>query len=237
MTTALPKGWEEQILTRLGAPITPATVYDLDVWQRQEGGSTNDPDSYNPFNTTVKGPGSFGTNSVGVQAFPNWTEGLNATVQTIEQQNMAGILAALKGNDNPAPFEAAVSASPWGTHFHGVVQPPSSSSGVSALLNNPSLSTAGNTAGAAVTAVGSAAGNAFVSGIESLISNGTVMKGTLIVVGIIIAIIGLKQLFNGNASANPASTATQGAEDVKVSISKAKTDVQHGADATAAVAA
>lgn len=119
MTTALPTGWEADVLSGIGAPVTPTTVANLDLWQQTEGGSTANPDAYNPFNTTLPEPGSVGTNSVNVQAFPSWPSGLAATESTLLQPNMAGIVGALQADAPTAQFEAAVNASPWGTHFSG----------------------------------------------------------------------------------------------------------------------
>jgi hypothetical protein len=113
--TPLPQGWESQILQALGAPVNPQTIGDLDLWQRYEGGSTLNAASYNPLDTTLREPGSSAMNSVGVQAFPNWQEGLAATVSTLKQNNMAGILRALQSGGGG--FSSAVNASPWGSHL------------------------------------------------------------------------------------------------------------------------
>src|SRR5215472_1754149 len=49
--TTLPTGWKLCVLQGTGAPATVANVADLDGWQVQEGGSTNNTAAYNPFNT------------------------------------------------------------------------------------------------------------------------------------------------------------------------------------------
>jgi hypothetical protein len=131
MTTPLPTGWESDILSALGDPVGEPNISNLDTWQAAEGGSTDNPDSYNPMNTTLDEPGAVSTNSVGVKAYPDWATGLEATVSTIEQANMAPIAAALRANAPTPQFEAAVNASPWGTHFSGA---PSSSTGAAASL-------------------------------------------------------------------------------------------------------
>lgn len=127
MPTPLPSGWETDVLIALGAPVTPNNIHNLDVWQKAEGGSTMNPDSYNPLDTTLPATGSHPTNSVGVQAYPNWQTGLFATVHTLQQRNMAGIVAALKA-DAPLPsFAAAVNSSPWGSHLPSADSSPPSS--------------------------------------------------------------------------------------------------------------
>src|SRR5581483_3273403 len=93
MTTPLPAGWADQLLGSIGAPDTPTNVTLLEDWQTAEGGSTNNPDAFNPFNTTrntdaAGNPlGGTPTNSVGVLSFPTWQAGEAATAATLEQDN------------------------------------------------------------------------------------------------------------------------------------------------------
>lgn len=210
------------MLNALGAPITPNNVASLDVWQRVEGGSTNNPDSYNPFNTTLHGPGSYGTNSVGVQAFPDWATGLHATVATIEQSNMAPILAALKGNVDTPHFEAAVNGSPWGTHFSGA---PVSTGGGGGGFSIPSpgdliggIPTPGEIAGD-ITGLG---GNILADFFKQIITSGIVLRGTLMAVGLVILFIGISQISKGDSTA--AQTVGQGTRQVTVrTVNTAKT--------------
>jgi hypothetical protein len=122
-----------QILAGIGAPVNPTTLGDLAAWQRVEGGWTNDPDMFNPFNTTLPAGGSHGTNSVNVQSYPTFAAGLAATVATILQGNMRAILNALRGGAGLGAFEAAVNGSPWGTVFDqgGILKP-----GATLAINN-----------------------------------------------------------------------------------------------------
>jgi len=132
MPTALPAGWADQLLGSIGAPDTPTNVTLLEDWQTAEGGSTNNPDAFNPFNTTrntdaAGNPlGGTPTNSVGVLSFPTWQAGEAATAATLEQNNMTGILADLQLGAPVATTEAAIAASPWGTtSFPGSPSPSS----------------------------------------------------------------------------------------------------------------
>jgi hypothetical protein len=117
--TALPAGWELCVLQGTGAPATPDNVADLDGWQIQEGGSTNNTAAYNPFNTArttdVSGANVPTVASSGFPAFANWLAGCAATVATLLQPNMATIAAALRaGNVAPsASFLALVDQSQW----------------------------------------------------------------------------------------------------------------------------
>jgi hypothetical protein len=124
--TALPPAWELCVLEGLGAPVTDADVADLDVWQAAEGGSTNNPASFNPYNTRRDTdalgdvvPASMTSN--GFPAFSTWAGGCAATVATIEQANMAPIQAALVGGAlSPPAFLATVNTTPWCAPQNGV---------------------------------------------------------------------------------------------------------------------
>jgi hypothetical protein len=117
--TTLPTGWELCVLQGTGAPATVANVADLDGWQVQEGGSTNNTAAYNPFNTArttdVTGANLPTMASPGFPAFANWLAGCAATVATLLQPNMATITAGLRaGNVAPsAAFLALVDQSQW----------------------------------------------------------------------------------------------------------------------------
>ncbi len=94
-----------------GSSYTPAT------WARAflaAAGVQNDA-RYNPLNTTLPEPGSWAINSVGVQAFPSWHEGLEASVAVLENGLYPAILAALRAGNDAQQAADAVAASPWGT--------------------------------------------------------------------------------------------------------------------------
>jgi hypothetical protein len=117
--TALPPGWELCILQGTSAPLTADNIADLDGWQVEEGGSTNNTAAYNPFNTgrttDVTGAPLPTVASSGFPAFANWLAGCAATVATLLQPNMATIVAGLRAGDvTPSvAFLALVDQSQW----------------------------------------------------------------------------------------------------------------------------
>jgi hypothetical protein len=94
-----------ELIAALGGHPTPATVRALETWQRMEGGSTNNPDTYNFLNTTLRVPGSHGTGNVaGVQAYPDFATGLRATIATLRNGYYDPIIQAIRtGNWTSTP--------------------------------------------------------------------------------------------------------------------------------------
>jgi hypothetical protein len=75
----------KMILTGLRAPITNANMNSLVAWEaHEEPGWSEDSVSHNPLNTTLSMIGAWNLNSVGVKEYPTWTEGIQATVDTIK---------------------------------------------------------------------------------------------------------------------------------------------------------
>ena len=133
-----PPGWEDDILSALGAPESHSNVSFLDDWAAAEHGSgtrswggQNEGGAYNPFDTTLGanaaaqpwstgesvGPPFPGTiyNSVGVMDYADWPVGQQATVQTLKQQNMSPLTSALRsGKDSVSELESAEGQTPWG---------------------------------------------------------------------------------------------------------------------------
>jgi hypothetical protein len=87
------------------------------TWEAAEGGNWNNTAAYNPLNTTMPEPGSAAMNSVGVRAYTSWGQGLRATVDTLNNGNYPGILAALAAGNDAQSVANAVGASPWGTGY------------------------------------------------------------------------------------------------------------------------
>jgi hypothetical protein len=112
------QSWAAALLAALGISPTQQAISNIVAWETQEGGHWNNSATYNPLNTTQHAPGSSvmgGGSSAGVQAYTSWTEGLQATVQTLHNGDYGGILSNLG-----APlgqFKNAVDSSPWGTVF------------------------------------------------------------------------------------------------------------------------
>ena len=110
-----PTSWAQALLGSLGDQASAENVRAVTAWARAEGGHWHNPAAHNPLNTTQRGPGSWPINSVGVQAFPTWNGGLNATVATLQNGRYGGVLAALRAGNCAPCVAAAVGASPWGT--------------------------------------------------------------------------------------------------------------------------
>lgn len=90
-----PSSFATSLLQTLGAPVTPANVGSLVAWQAREGGNWNNTAHYNPLNTTQDAPGATAMNGVGVKAYQNWNQGLQATAATLRNGNYTDILQAL----------------------------------------------------------------------------------------------------------------------------------------------
>lgn len=104
--------WAGQMLRALGMNVIPGAVNALVHWAQMEGGHWNNAATYNPLNTTYREPGSHSINSVGVQAYTSWNQGIAATANTLS--SYSGILAALRVGDY-AGVGSALLRSPWGT--------------------------------------------------------------------------------------------------------------------------
>jgi hypothetical protein len=110
-----PASWAQTLLAALGDGITPENLRAITSWERAEGGHWANAARFNPLNTTQTMPGSRAMNSVGVQAYTSWGQGLTATVTTLRNGRYGSILGALRAGDCAACVAAAVGASPWGT--------------------------------------------------------------------------------------------------------------------------
>ncbi len=119
--TPLPDGWELCILQGVSAPATQANVSDLDEWQAEEGGSTNNTAAYNPFNTartTDVNNGAAARDHLGERLSRSTRGSPGARPQwrpSCSTPNMAAIAAGLRaGNVSPPPaFLAVVDQSQW----------------------------------------------------------------------------------------------------------------------------
>jgi hypothetical protein len=87
----------EDILTAAKLPVTDANVAVITTMARGEG---MDPSTNNWLATTTAAPGSGQFNSVGVQEFPSYQEGVDATARTLLNGNYKGMVALMgKGAD------------------------------------------------------------------------------------------------------------------------------------------
>jgi hypothetical protein len=101
------------ILRGIGAPVTGNTLALIYAWRQTEGGKA----TYNPFNTTLKKPGStlYAKNTHGVQNYATPQDGVDATVTTMLHPRYADIMALLRANADPTTTAKAIIASKWGT--------------------------------------------------------------------------------------------------------------------------
>jgi hypothetical protein len=112
-----PVSFAEELLSRLGLPVTESNVRALVAFQNQEGGHENGA-RFNPLNTMLRTGDSVNFQSKkvgpGVQAYSSWDEGLRATEKTMRQGNMRAIFDSLRASASPADTIAAIAKSPWG---------------------------------------------------------------------------------------------------------------------------
>lgn len=80
------------VLSGIGAPDNPATVSSIESWIGREGGGG----ANNPLNTTYPLGGSTSFNGVGVQNYPTYADGVDATVMTLENGDYGDILLLLR---------------------------------------------------------------------------------------------------------------------------------------------
>ena len=109
------QAWAQAFLQAIPEPETPCNTAAIEAWEREEGGGVTNAASYNPLNTIQSEPGSWSINSAGVQAYPGWSEGLQANVTAITNGLYGGILAALQQGDDAQAVADRVTSSSWGT--------------------------------------------------------------------------------------------------------------------------
>jgi len=108
--------WAQQFLAVIREPQTQCNEAAVTAWQRTEGGGPGgDGATYNNLNTTQPEPGDYSINSVGVKAYPSYSEGLQANATAITNGLYGPILSALRAGDNAQAVANAVASSPWGT--------------------------------------------------------------------------------------------------------------------------
>src|SRR5450755_4731323 len=110
-----PSSWAAALLSAGGWPQTSCNLAAVTGWEQAEGGQWHNSAAFNPLDTTMPEPGSWGINSVNVQAYPSWQAGFTATLTTLGNGNYAPILSALRSGGSAQAVAGAVAASPWGT--------------------------------------------------------------------------------------------------------------------------
>lgn len=102
-----------EVTKRLGAEVTLHTRRAWAAQMQAEGGGAH----YNPFNTTLRMPGSSNYNSVGVQNYVSAEQGIEATVRTLKEDGHGyeKIRRALRANAPATEIVKAIGDSAWGT--------------------------------------------------------------------------------------------------------------------------
>lgn len=107
--------WAEDILNAIGAPVTDENMRFMNAWIAMEGGANHN----NPLNTTLDKEGASNWNDLGnnihVKTYVSYEQGLEATVQTLLQGNMAGIVSRLRAGNDAMATAQALAESHWGT--------------------------------------------------------------------------------------------------------------------------
>lgn len=123
----IPPNWKAGLDKAIGAPPTPALDEFENTWFDVEHGDTgltggfDQGGRYNPFDTTLKVPGSTSYNAAGVQNYPSATVGIEATAATLEEPAYRNLLSEMRsGHASLAQLEDAENASPWGSAFSSV---------------------------------------------------------------------------------------------------------------------
>jgi hypothetical protein len=107
-----PAGWARALLRDAHLPRTVCDRGAIEAWIGAEG---SNPAWRNLLDTTMPEPGSQPVNSVGVQSYRSWREGLDATVATLRNGDYPAILSALGNGGSAQAVADAVARSPWGT--------------------------------------------------------------------------------------------------------------------------
>ena len=117
MGSAIWNGWEAQLLTAIGAPVTADNVNFLDAWAASENTNAE----YNPLATTQTEPGStffnYIGNGIGVQSYNSAQQGVSAMAQTLRYYPT--IMQALQSGSpfsyNGSQLQSELST--WGSHL------------------------------------------------------------------------------------------------------------------------
>src|SRR5664279_619409 len=112
---ASPTAFANAFLNAIPEPDTPQNVAAVVAWELAEGGNWHNAARLNPLDTTQMESGSSAINKVGVQAYTNWLQGVQATVTTIKNGNYLGVLSALHAGNSATAVAQAVGSSKWGT--------------------------------------------------------------------------------------------------------------------------
>lgn len=110
-----PGAWATWFLSDAHLPETACDISAVKAWQGEEGTFGK---FKNPLDTTEREPGSRSINSVNVQQFVSFAQGIHATVVTLYNGRYPAVIAALRAGNNAERIARAV----WGPHVWGTPQ-------------------------------------------------------------------------------------------------------------------
>jgi len=99
------------VLRGLGMPQSAENVKAMVAWARAEGTKA----ANNPLATTQGWNGASNFNSVGVKNYSSYSDGVSATIKTLNNGHYGAILDALRAGNSATAVGQAVAKSPWGT--------------------------------------------------------------------------------------------------------------------------
>lgn len=105
------------MLVRLGVKGSYYNALSIIAQIQAEGGQAR----FNPLNTSLRMPGSTDYNSIPVQNYTSYAQGLDATVQTLKQANMVKLFTELRSGTSSRAYWVALAESPWGTKPPGTM--------------------------------------------------------------------------------------------------------------------
>lgn len=231
--------WAQQLLQALGAPVTPGDEQFIYDWEQSEGGGGK----YNPLNQgPVPGQPQLTTTGSqyggGAADYASYAAGIQGAVDYLNMSNYTAVKQALMNND-PQGARSALIASPWASSHYGY-----GAAFSNAPLPGQATSLLGGTATDASASTGSAESTNWLSDLLSgkpqgfselfggLFSGSTatsnigsdikqwLVRGSLILFGAIILIVGLLKMSGSNKTVmdvvtSPAAGAKTAAKGVK----------------------
>lgn len=91
--------WIKDLLSAIGAPANSANIASITDWMAHEEPPSDWSHWDNPMNTTEPEAGSQSQNSVNVQSYPSLSEGLQATITTLNNGDYGDILMQLRAGN------------------------------------------------------------------------------------------------------------------------------------------
>lgn len=107
-------GVYKRILRGIGAPITGNNMALMYAWRKAESGRARN----NPFNTMHDGGLAVSKyNQQGVKNYGSTSDGIQATVATLENGYYNSVVKSLKDDESPYNTAKKIGDSPWGTTY------------------------------------------------------------------------------------------------------------------------